>query len=282
MTFCQTLINEVNLTAPASKALVFWWLGQHGFALKLGRAVIYIDLFLSEFPGRLVPPLLDPRHVTNADLVLGSHDHADHIDRPAWPLIANASPQSRFVVPRLLLPGLARDLGIADERFVGLDDGKSADLVVGSGEKVRITAIAAAHEFLDRDHETGAHPYLGYIIEANGCTVYHPGDCCVYEGLLTKLKRWRFDAVFLPINGRNAKRLAAGCIGNMTYQEAADLAGALAPRLTVPTHYEMFADNSENPELFVDYMRVKYPHLRTHLCRHGKRVILMRETERSK
>ena len=80
--------------------------------------------------------------------------------------------------------------------------------------------------------------------------------------------------MFLPINGRDAKRLAAGCIGNMTYQEAADLAGALQPRLTIPTHFEMFAMNSVDPALFIDYMRVKYPNLKTHLPVHGEEIII--------
>jgi L-ascorbate metabolism protein UlaG (beta-lactamase superfamily) len=60
----------------------------------------------------------------------------------------------------------------------------------------------------------------------------------------------------------------------MTYQEAADLAGALKPRLTVPAHYEMFRMNSCDPQLFVDYMRVKYPGLAVRVCTHGKRFAL--------
>jgi L-ascorbate metabolism protein UlaG (beta-lactamase superfamily) len=75
------------------------------------------------------------------------------------------------------------------------------------------------------------------------------------------LRRWHLGLAFLPINGRDAKRLAAGCLGNMTYQEAADLAGSLRPGVTVPTHFEMFAMNSEDPRLFAEHMRVKYPDL---------------------
>jgi L-ascorbate metabolism protein UlaG (beta-lactamase superfamily) len=35
-----------------------------------------------------IAPLVQPGEVTNATVVLGSHDHADHIDREAWPGIA--------------------------------------------------------------------------------------------------------------------------------------------------------------------------------------------------
>jgi L-ascorbate 6-phosphate lactonase len=89
--------------------------------------------------------------------------------------------------------------------------------------------------------------YLGYVIETAGFRLYHSGDSLAYDGLAEELGPEPFDVLFLPINGRDAKRLAANCIGNMTYQEAADLAGTLSPRLTVPAHYDMFAGNRGDP-----------------------------------
>ena len=65
-------------------------------------------------------------------------------------------------------------------------------------------------------------------------------------------------AALLPINGRDAERYRRNCIGNMTFQEAADLAGELQPELALPGHWDMFADNPGNPDAFVDYLTVKY------------------------
>lgn len=248
------LIEDINTCRVGPGQGAFWWLGQHGFVLKLGVKVIYADPFLTDLPGRRVPPLLRPAEVTNADIILGSHDHADHIDRQAWPGLAQASPWACFIVPELLRRRLAEELGIDPERFRGADDGAAV-----TSDGVEITGIAAAHEFLDQDPVTGRYPYLGFIIRGNGVTVYHAGDTCLYEGLLTKLRRYRPDLVLVPINGRDAARLKKNIIGNMTYQEAADLAGALRPRLTVPAHFEMFEGNAGDPGLFVEYMHVKYP-----------------------
>jgi L-ascorbate metabolism protein UlaG (beta-lactamase superfamily) len=261
------LIDDIGMCAVPAGQAAFWWLGQHGFALKLGPAVCYVDAFLSPRDGRQVAPLLRPEEVTNADLVLGSHDHADHIDRAAWPGIAAASPQAKFVVPALLREKIVCELGLADDRVLGVDQ----DLAIEACG-VAVTAVPAAHEFLDRDPRTGLHPCVGFVLVGGGFCIYHAGDTCLYEGMQALLRRWRFDLALLPINGRDARRLAAGCIGNMTYQEAADLAGAIRPGLTVPTHFEMFAGNSEDPQLFLDYMRVKYPDLATHLPRHGERA----------
>ncbi|MCY3024275.1 MAG: MBL fold metallo-hydrolase [Planctomycetota bacterium] len=263
------LIADVDACDVKHGEAALWWLGQHSFIVKLGPAVVYLDPYLSPRKSRLVPPLLRPKEVTNAALITASHDHSDHIDRPVWPALAKASPNAQFVLAELLRERLAEELSMPVARFVGLSDGTSA--TVGG---VKITGIAAAHEFLDRDPTTGLYPHLGYVLEGNGCTLYHSGDCCIYEGLQTKLRQWRFDAVILPINGRDATRYASGCIGNMTYQEAADLAGALEPRLTIPAHYDMFANNLGDPAAFSDYMRAKYPKLKVHVCRHGERFVL--------
>ena len=265
----KTLIADIDACQPAAGQVAFWWLGQHSFVVKGGGHTIYVDAFLSAYPGRLIPPLLRPAEVSNATLISGSHDHSDHIDRGAWPDMAAAAPQARFVVPDLLRERVARELKIPAERFVGINDGQTVD---ASG--VALTGVAAAHEFLDQDPATGRFPYMGFVFEVGGCTVYHPGDCCIYEGLQAKLRRWKFDVMFLPINGRDAERYAKGIIGNMTYQEAADLAGPLQPRLVVPTHYDMFAGNLADPQAFAAYLNVKYPRQAVHISRYGECMLI--------
>jgi len=262
------LIAEINATPVEAGDAVFWWLGQLGYVVKTATAIIYFDPYLTPRPDRLVAPLLHPEEVSNANLVLGTHNHSDHIDRPAWPRIAAVSPNARFIVPRAVAAQAAQ-MNLDPTRVIGLDAEAEWQ---ASGTQV--TAIAAAHEFFDRDEVTG-YPYLGYLVRSGGVTIYHSGDTLRYEGLETRLRQQPLDLVFLPINGRDARRLRAGIIGNMTYQEAADLAGGVRPRLTVPGHYDMFARNGENPALFADYMRVKYPGLHFWIGPHGTAVRLL-------
>lgn len=272
----KALIEDIDRAELGNGELAFWWLGQHGFVVKLGEKVLYLDPYLSDAQSRTVPPLLVPEEITRADIITGSHDHSDHIDRAVWPKLAKASPEAEFVAPQLILDrGLAEDLGIHADRFIGLTDGSSR-----TAGGIRITGVAAAHERLDVDADTGLNPYLGYMVEGNGCRIYHAGDTCKYEGLETRLKELGpFDVVFLPINGRDAERLKSGCIGNMTYQEAVDLAGEIDTRVAVPTHFEMFADNSEDPRKFVDYLRVKFPGVTPLVPQHGRRTILRKGAE---
>ncbi len=248
------LIRSINETEVAAGRCALWWLGQHGFVVKLGTAVVWLDPFLSPVPGRLVPPACPPEAVTGASLILGSHDHIDHIDRAIWPALGVASPSAVFVVPEPVRESVIATTALPAERVIGAVAGQS---FVQAG--VTITPLPAAHEQLDRDPGTGLYPYLGFIVEANGFRLYHAGDTCLYEGLHARLRARPCDLFILPINGRDGARLAAGCVGNMTWQEAADLAGALMPGAVIPAHYDMFAGNTAPVEAFVEYVRVKYP-----------------------
>jgi L-ascorbate 6-phosphate lactonase len=265
----RALLEEI--TAPLETSGAFWWLGQHSFVVRLGEAVCYIDPYLADDPARQTPPLLHPGEVVGAHLVLCTHHHGDHLDPVALTGIAVASPGARFVVPR---PHCAQLLncGIGAERLLPLLPGERT---VAGG--VTVTAIKARHEFFEEGPE--GFPYLGYVLEGNGLAVYHAGDTVVYEGLFSTLARWRLDAAFLPINGRDAERYRAGCIGNMTYQEAVDLAGDLQVALAVPAHWDMFAMNSEDPEKFARYLDAKFPGLPCWIGAPGTRVPLRARVE---
>jgi L-ascorbate metabolism protein UlaG (beta-lactamase superfamily) len=263
----EELIRDIDHLALAPEAAAFWWIGQMSYVVKIGGTVFYFDPYLAPRETRQVPPMLLPGEVTNADWVFGSHDHSDHIDPTAIPGIAQASPQARFVCSRVNRQRM-ESLGVPAERVVALDDGWTHE-----ADGVRITAIAAQHEFFDVQAELG-FPHLCFILECGGVTVFHAGDTLKYDGLSAKVSRWQIDVAFLPINGRDAVRFARKTIGNMTYQEAVDLAGDIQPRLTVPGHYDMFKHNAEDPKKFTDYMDVKFPRLKYWIGPHGEAAVL--------
>jgi L-ascorbate metabolism protein UlaG (beta-lactamase superfamily) len=265
MTTGKALIEEISREQVAPGVAAFWWLGQMSFVIKAGGQTLYFDPYLAPRPTRQVAPLFAAEAVTNADLVFGTHDHSDHIDPVAIKGIAAASPQARFVCSRVARKKVL-SLDVPSERIIGLDEG-----IVHEQPGLRISAIAAEHEFFDRDAELG-YPYLCYIVEVGGVTILHMGDTLRYDGMVAKLNRWQFDVMFVPINGRDAERYARRCLGNMTFQEAVDLAGVLKPRLTVPGHYDMFANNSQDPAAFADYMRLKFPAQEFWIGEHGAKV----------
>lgn len=266
----EALIREISSAVVPQGQMAFWWIGQIGFAHKLAGRVIYVDPYLVDERVRLHPPVILAEQVTNADLVLGTHDHSDHIDHPTWKAIASASPEAVFVCPAMHVERLSRELDIPLSRFCGIEDGQEV-MVKG----IVLRGIASAHEKLDQDPVTGAYPYMGYVLKADGVSFYNAGDTCNYEGLETKLRACgTLDAVFVPINGRDSYRYTHGCMGNMTFQEAVDLTGAIRPRSAVPAHYEMHAINLENPQKFEHYLQVKYPGIPCWIGQYGEQVMV--------
>ena len=242
-----------SLDVP-SGAAALWWLGQMGLMIKIRSTVLCIDYFASPLPERQVPPPVPMEEVEGIDVFLGTHNHLDHIDHAAWQVWKQSCPDAVFVFPALHQQEIAAD-GIPADRCRGLNDGESCRI-----KDVVIHAIPAAHEFLSRDPSSGLYPCLQYIIEGDGFRIYHAGDTLRYEGMLQKLQAFGpIDAALLPINGRDGKRYRRNCIGNMTFQESADLAGELNLRAVIPGHWDMFADNPGDPDAFEDYLDAKYP-----------------------
>ena len=230
------------------------WLGQMGFLIKTENTTLCIDYFAMPHESRQKEPPIPMDELRGVDAFLGTHDHIDHIDHVAWKVWAKTNPDAKFIFPRMHKESVLAD-GVSENNALGMNEGESVRI----GD-VTIHAIAAAHEFLDRDPETGLYPSLQYIIEADGIRIHHAGDTVRYEGMLPKLQSFgHIDIEILPINGRDAVKYRRNCIGNMTYQEAVDLAGEVGCDLVIPGHWDMFANNSADPKEFADYLDAKYP-----------------------
>jgi L-ascorbate 6-phosphate lactonase len=246
-TSSSAVIQQISDQAILEGAVGVWWLGQASVVLRLGTTVVYVDPYLDPEERRLMRPPFAAEEVTNADLVLLTHDHGDHIDPASLPAIAAASPKATFIAPAPLRYRAGKLVGNVERVGVA-----SVGTSVRFGD-LEIIPIAAAHETFDLHPEHG-HPYLGYVIRVGGLTVYHAGDTVPYEGMVERLAELDIDLAFLPINGRDFFRTRAGTIGNMDYREAAEIASAAGIDTVVPIHYGMFAGNTVPPGYFVTYV----------------------------
>ena len=197
--------------------------------------------------------------------VFVTHDHADHIDRPFWRELARLGCKAKFLVPAYVAADVVRDTGLKRTQVIGFRQGES--ITIGG---IKATAVASAHERLEFDRR-GRSRNLGFVLETKGRRIYHSGDCCLYEGLQTTLAKFgRFDAAFLPINGRDAWRLTHDFIGCMDEHEAVELAGDLGVKVLVPGHHDMFRPNLGNVKECVAFAKAKYPKLKVIVPQTGK------------
>jgi L-ascorbate metabolism protein UlaG (beta-lactamase superfamily) len=228
------------------------WIGQAGFLLRYGSKRIVIDPYLSDslaekYRGKKFPHIrktgipIAPEAVTNADMLLCTHEHSDHLDPGSLAGILCASPRAVCVVPRFSV-GRALERGVPENRIVPLTGGER--FVVPYG--IEVDAIPAAHEKYIEDG-AGNAKFLGYRIAMDGIVVYHSGDTIPNTRLETSL-RPGIDLALLPVNGRDEERRINGVPGNLTIEEALAYHRRFACAHTIVHHFGMFDFNSADPQ----------------------------------
>lgn len=202
------------------------WIGQSGYLLSDGERVICIDPYLSNVVdrvagrGRMVEAPFSPEEL-ECDVVICSHDHLDHVDIDAIPLMNKE--KMTFLAPTHARKTL-EECGVTN--YVPFDEGASFKL--GSFE---LSAVFADH----------SAPAVGIIVEHGGLTLYFSGDT-EYNDRLCELADRNIDLMFICINGR---------LGNMNADDAARLTKIISPRVAIPTHYGMFESNTEDPQKYL-------------------------------
>jgi L-ascorbate metabolism protein UlaG (beta-lactamase superfamily) len=221
-------------------------LGQSGFRLCCGDAVVYIDPYLSdhveirEGPAmrRLRDAPMPPAQVRDANWVLVSHIHADHCDPLTLGPIAEGNPSCRFLGPYEVTDFLASELGIERARLV-----TAGDEWVALSPGLQVLPIPAAHTAIEWNQQ-GLSRYVGFLMSVEARRLYHSGDCSVHPEIVSRLQQFgSIDLALLPVNECNYYRARAGIVGNMSIREAFGLAVEIRAAAVVPMHYDMFGPN---------------------------------------
>ncbi|WP_407541995.1 MBL fold metallo-hydrolase (plasmid) [Deinococcus radiomollis] len=264
------LAHDLERFSVPTGTLAIWSLGHAGFALRWpDSGLVLLDPYLSgrierldpdtEFK-RSYPPVLAPERL-HADLVLITHRHDDHLDldtlvplssTPEAPLIAAPQPTHQ----ELQAHGL--------NRLHPLVAGKSF-----AHGPLTVTPIRAFHG--DENNKLG--PCFGFLMEAHGLRVCHTGDTLVTLELVETIRAYRPHVLIAPTNGADYFRTSRNIIGNMNGREAVELAHHVDADLLIPTHYDLFPNNSENQAFLVDYLLTHRPDQSFHLLRAGERFL---------
>jgi L-ascorbate 6-phosphate lactonase len=249
------LAGEIRSRRVADRSLRLWWLGQAGFAVKTptGR-VVYIDPYLSDAAERLHGfkrlslPAIEAAEV-QADLVVLTHEHTDHLDPDALPVIARANPGCQFAAPAGCDPGL-RAAGIGPERCLCLQPNQAHDLA-----GISLHTVPA-------DHGDLSPTALSLVLEAGPVRIFFSGDTSWRPGLFGPLFARGLDLAIPCING---------VFGNMNHIDAAMMVAQAAPRYAIPCHFWTFAEQGAgDPAGFCHACRQLAPRVRPVLLRPGE------------
>lgn len=197
---------------------------------------ILLDPWLTNNP--YVPESL--REPTQADLVLITHGHDDHLDAELPALLARTG--ARVVAPAPVRFYLQKQ-GVPPEQCEAMNVGGSIDVL-----SLRLTmtqAQHAAHVDLP-DGRTGfRHEAVGYLLRfSDGTVLYAAGDTGLFGDMRLLAELYQPTVALLPIGDRYT----------MGPREAAYAAGLLGVHHVVPFHYGTFASLRGTPEQLRAYL----------------------------
>jgi L-ascorbate metabolism protein UlaG (beta-lactamase superfamily) len=248
------LIQEIDRTITPTPTL--WWLGHCGFIVRFATITFYIDPLLSfaEAP-------LSPAAIKHADMILATHGHARHLDAASIAPMLQASRTAKLVLPKSAADA-ANSAGIPYNRMTTTD----ADLRIEYFKDElygRVYAIPSAHPSATKPtldwSAQGGYPYLGYLIRFGRWTIYHAGDCAMYDSLASRLRMFNVNVALLPCGG-----------SRFSPSEAAQLAQDIGAEWVVPMHYGVSGDDNVESE-FVAHMLGHRPEQRFKVFQCGEK-----------
>lgn len=208
------------------------WIGHATVLLRVGGITILTDPVFSARvgvglglmtagPKRFVAPALSIRQLPRIDLILISHAHFDHLDRPSLARLPKRTP----VVTARQTADLIRDVGYRDVREI--DWGES----IPATPRVKITALPVSHwgarTFHDRHRGFNA-----YLIEAPNARVLYGGDTAFHTGFAAVAP---IDLAIIGIGAYNPYVAA-----HATPEQAWQMAQQCQAKHLMPIHHSTF------------------------------------------
>lgn len=258
-------LDLAEATVPLGGVRLYW-LGQAGFAFRTaaGRR-IFLDPYLSDACERLHGykrlslPAMTADEV-EADWVILTHEHTDHLDPDAIPEIARRNPKCRFAGPAGCTEGIEK-AGVPENRRLVLEPNQRHDL----GDLIIHTVPA--------DHGDLSPSALALVLDFGGVRVMVTGDTSWRPKLFKPLYALKPDVVLPVING---------VFGNMNHIDAAKLVTDAQPRIAIPCHFWTLAEQGAgDPGGFIQACGKFCPGVKAMLLRPGEGLTLESQNNRS-
>jgi L-ascorbate 6-phosphate lactonase len=242
--------------------LTAWYLGCNGFILKSSSGTtLFIDPYLNTGDPprtvRMVPVPFAPTDVAEADAVLATHEHSDHVDGPSQgPILEHTS--ADFYGPDASID-VVREEGWLDEWEIEPTQLEQ----VREGDAIRIGDLTIHIEPAnDPDAE---HP-VSYVVEHQSGTFFHGGDARpgAFDGIGTE-----YDIDIGVLAFGSAGMIPDKATRRPTYTQwyndenmIIEAANELQLETLVPTHWDMWKGLLADPDVLFTHMNsFEYPRM---------------------
>ena len=258
----MSLMQDIRSFPVPPKHVALWWLGQNGYIFKTSEGTLAsVDLYLTDSCAELFGslgvnlhrrvPVLIPPEEANVDIYTCTHSHGDHTD--PWTIRGLRNKDTAQFVGPPPTCDIYRTEGIESGRIVPTWPDRALEF-----RDVRIHgAFALPTDASDLNH-------MGFVFEfGDGPRIYVTGDTD-YSELLASARKHAPDMLITCINGG---------FNNLSHWEAAQVAADIKPKVAVPCHYDMFPDNSLDPQQFRAALHLRAPDVRYQELEHGKPLL---------
>lgn len=171
------------------------WLGNSGFSINTSYKTIAIDPY-------------QVKDCKLADIILITHPHYDHLSIDDIDKIKK--PSTVFITEAKSEKKLSGDVRIV----------KPGEKITIDG--IRIDAVPAYN--INKDYHPRNNDWLGFIVNADGISIYHAGD----TDLIPEMDTLSVDIAILPVSGTYL----------MNADEAIRAATKIKPKIAIPMHYD--------------------------------------------
>lgn len=181
-----------------ARQLGITFIGHSSFLIQInGRNLLIDPVFAKRLVilRRLRRPGVRVRSLPPIDVVLLSHAHMDHLNRPSLRRIIQHNQRIAGKAPIAVVPWGVKDL-IADlgfEQVVSLEWWQSAQV---AGLDVTMTPCKHWGARFFKDTHRG---FGGYVIRGGGHSLYHSGDTAYFDGFTQIGRRLAPEIALLPI-----------------------------------------------------------------------------------
>ncbi len=239
--FC-TMAGESKppvLVGPEELGITF--IGHSSFLLQIaGRKLLVDPVFAMRLIAlrRMRRPGIKIEDLPPIDVVLLSHAHMDHLNRPSLRRVVRHTRMLTGRTPIAVVPWGVEDL-VGDLGF-----SRVASLEWWQGKRIAgldITMTPSKHwgARLFKDTHRG---FGGYVIRGGGHTLYHSGDTAYFDGFAKIGKRLKPEVALLPIGAYRPDNYRAV---HASPEEALQAFLDLGAQRMIPMHYGTFRLSQE-------------------------------------
>ena len=222
---------------PRSEAPTIHWIGHSSFLIQINGLNILTDPVFYDLPlgsRRTTAAGISPERLPHIDIVLISHDHRDHLDDASIK-------QLRQFDPLILIPeglkGWFKKRGFSN---IVESSWWNQHTCTDAAKQITITFVPSMHWCQRKMFDTNQSLWGGWVIQANGATIYFAGDTAFAPKFFEDISQSfdHIDVALLPIGPCEPRSSLKD--GYMDAHQACEAFVKLNATCMIPMHWGTF------------------------------------------